>query len=134
MSYRKEENSSASMTKEIPFQLTFRDIEPTDSVRFAVQTHIEKLESHNLDIISCSIVVSRPHRHHHRQAAYHVEVRAHIPGEYFVVNRDTEKDNTHDVFVVLSEAFGALDRTLASFIDKRSGFTKKHESTVLPNS
>lgn len=118
---------SSESTSEIPFRITFRDFEPTDSVRFAVQSHIERLEQLNARIISCDIVVSLPHKHLHKKSVYHVDIRMHVPGEDIIITREPEKESTHhDVFVAISDAFDALERRLESYLDKRRGFVKSH--------
>lgn len=119
---------SVDSSNEISSRITFRDFDSSDAVSFVVQDHINSLERYRLNIQSCDVVLSLPHKHAHKKAAYHVEIRLHIPGETIVVMREPEKDDTHsDIYVAIRDAFDALERKLETFLDKKRGFVKKHE-------
>jgi len=96
----------------------------------AIQDRIDKLISYtnNMKILSCDVVVARPHRQGHKGNIYHIEIRLHVPGDYIIIDKEPEKNHAHeDIYVAVRDAFDALERKLDNFIQKRRGFVKTHE-------
>lgn len=118
---------------EIPFKISFRDFPESDAVWMAVQNSIDKLTPYTrtMRILSCDVVLSKPHRHGNKGSIYHVEIRLHIPGGYIIIDREPEKDHSHeDIYVAIRDAFDALDRKLDAKIQKKRGYVKNHERSL----
>lgn len=113
----------------IPFKITFRNIPPSDALWDNVQAHIENLEKFFDHIISCTVVLSIPHRHHHKGRIPHVSVHLLVPGNSLIVDREPERDGGHeDIYVVISDAFHALSRKLEDYVERKRHFIKERHA------
>ena len=116
----------------IPFQITFRDFESSESVWLAIEDRIEKLERFKSRATNCEVIVSKPHRHNSHGQIYHVEIRLRVPGHNIFINRERERNEAHtDVFITIRDAFDALERRLEDFVRVRRGNVKNHENNFL---
>lgn len=113
----------------IPFQICFRNLPPSDFIWIDVQQRIEKLERFFDHIVSCNVVISAPHRHHHKGKIPHVEVRLHVPGANLIVNRELEKDRSHeDIYIVIADAFQAVTRQLEDYVRRKRQYVKERHA------
>ena len=111
----------------IPFQISFRDFPPSDAVWIDIQERIEKLEKFFDRNISCHVVISAPHRHHHKGNVPHIQIRLNVPGACLVVRRETEKDKSHlDIYVAIADAFQTMTRQLEDYVHRQRHFVKEH--------
>lgn len=131
-------NSSLSLkgrckvNNEVAFNVTFRDFDSSDAVRDAIQSRVERLETMKARVMTCDVVVSLPHKHPHKAANFHVEIKAHIPGDTIVINREPEKDDSHtDIYIAINDAFDALERKLDSKLERQRGHVKTHARKTL---
>ena len=138
---------------EIPLQITFRNMPPSEAIENAVKEKAAKLESFYNRIMSCRVVVEAPHRHHHKGKAYQVRIDLTVPGGELVINRapqrlaaaklnvsalseeelaeshEPSKHAAHeDVYVAIRDAFNAAGRKLQDHARRQSGAVKVHES------
>ncbi len=114
---------------QIPMQITFRDIEQSDAVETRVREQAEKLEEFYSRMTSCRVVVSSPHRQHHKGKLYAVSIDITVPGGEIVVNKEKGDDHAHeDVYVAIRDSFNAAKRQLEDFARKQRGDIKSHES------
>jgi cold shock CspA family protein len=136
----------------ILFQITFRNMPPSQAIENNVREKIAKLESFSSRIMSCRVIVEAPHRHHHKGKAYRVRIDITVPGGEIVINRSpkplstvnlreargSEKDlvETHqptkqaahaDMYVTIRDAFNAAGRKLQDYARRQSGAVKIHE-------
>jgi len=51
---------------QIPVQVTFRNMDPSEAVEANVRGKAEKLERFFDRVVSCRVVVESPHRRHHK--------------------------------------------------------------------
>ena len=58
---------------QIPLQITFRDMEPSDAIEQAVREKAEKLEQF-AEIMSCRVVVQMINKHSHKGTLYQVSI------------------------------------------------------------
>ena len=95
-----------------PVEITFRGMEPSESVERFVRAWADKLDHVFERIERCEVVIEAPHRHRHGQP-FRVRIALAIPGPDIVVNRDPAADGPHeDVYVALRDAFRAARRQL----------------------
>ncbi len=116
---------------QIPLQITFRDMEPSEAVEARIREKAAKLEQYYDKIISCRVMVEAPHGHHHQGRLYQVRIDLSVPDGELVVNREHHhKDHSHeDVYVAIRDAFEAMKRQLQDHVRVRRGKTKQHEAT-----
>jgi cold shock CspA family protein len=137
---------------EIPLQITFRNMPPSEAIENNIKEKTAKLESFFNRIMSCRVVVEAPHRHHHKGKAYQVRIDLTVPGAELVINRapqrlsatksngstpsekelaeshEPSKHAAHeDVYVAIRDAFNAAGRKLQDYARRQSGAVKAHE-------
>lgn len=114
---------------QLPLQITFRDMEPSDAVEANIRERATRLDRFYDHIMSCRVVVESPHAHHHKGRLFQVKIDVTVPdGELTVNHGHHHKDHSHeDVYVAIRDAFAALRRQLEDYVQKRRGKTKRHE-------
>jgi cold shock CspA family protein/ribosome-associated translation inhibitor RaiA len=135
---------------EIPLQITFRNMPPSQAIEDNIGEKASKLESFYDRIMSCRVIVEAPHRHHRKGKAYEVRIDLMVPGGELVINRSPKrlkaaksaeapetklieshapsKHGAHaDVYVAIRDAFNAAGRKLQDHARRQSGAVKLHE-------
>ncbi len=111
-----------------PLEISFRNMDPSDTVETKVRALAEKLDRYHDKIMACKVIVEAPHKHQNKGGIYHVRIDLTVPGKELVISRDTHKDKSHeDVYVAVRDAFNAAYRKLETHTDRRSGKVKTHE-------
>jgi ribosome-associated translation inhibitor RaiA/cold shock CspA family protein len=110
---------------QLPVDITYREIPPSDAVTARIHDWVGKLERVYDRIMRCEVIVETPHRHHRTGRQYHVRVRLTVPGGEIVSSRDPGPDGAHeDVYVALRDTFLAVRRQLEDFVRKIRGYVK----------
>lgn len=113
---------------QLPLQITFRDIPPSEAIEAAIREKAQKLERYFDRITSCRVIVEAPHKHHHKGKLYEVSINITIPGHEIVVSRDNHDRHEHeDIYVSIRDAFMAAQRQLEAYVGKMRGEVKAHE-------
>ena len=113
---------------QVPLQISFQGMEPSEAVETRIREKTAKLEQYFERITSCRVVVEAPHRHGRKGKLYQVRIDVVVPGREIVVNRAGPKDHAHeDVYVAIRDAFNALGRQLEDHARKVRGDIKSHE-------
>ena len=114
---------------QIPLQITFRDMEPSEAVEARIREKTAKLEQFYDRITSCRVIVESPHGHHHQGRLFQIHIDLGVPdGELVVSQAHHHKDHSHeDVYVALRDAFNAAQRQLQSHVAMRRGHIKQHD-------
>lgn len=140
---------------EIPLQITFRNMPPSEAIETNIREKAKKLASFHNRIMSCRVVVEAPHRHHRKGKAYEVRIDLIVPGGELVINRPptrleaaklsllerSEKELTEsrepskhgaheDVYVAIRDAFNAAGRKLQDHVRRQGGAVKIHEAVA----
>jgi ribosomal subunit interface protein len=112
-----------------PVQITFRDIPHSDAVTTHIEKRAAKLETFEENIVRCHVVVEAPHRHpEHNKFVFHVRIDAHVPGKELVVSR-TSSTPSDDVYALLDEAFGDVERLLSERQVRDVHYGKTHNKS-----
>jgi cold shock CspA family protein/ribosome-associated translation inhibitor RaiA len=111
----------------IPLQITFRDFESSEAVEARVRDEVDKLERFHPHIISCRVVLERPHRHHHKGNQFHTSVYITLPGDDVEINRG-ERPEYEDIYVSIRDAFDDARRRLDVQKDLRRRSVKQKET------
>jgi ribosome-associated translation inhibitor RaiA len=112
---------------DIPLELAFHNMEPSDALKAAVQDHVAKLETFFDHIIGCRVVIEIPHKSHRVGSnAPDVHVILRVPGREIVVSREHAADGKAAVngYAVLSDAFQAVQQQLKDYRRIRQGDVK----------
>ena len=90
---------------QLPLQITFRNMDPSDAVEANVREKAAKLDGFLENIMACRVVVEAQHRHHHKGNLYSARIDITVPGHEIVVSRTPGKDHAHeDVYVAVRDA------------------------------
>jgi ribosomal subunit interface protein len=118
------------VTMQIPLQITYRDMDPSDAVSANIQEKAQKIE-HFADITSCRVTIEAPHKHHHKGRLFAVKLDITVPGEEIIVTRSPDQNHAHeDVYVAIRDAFNAAKRQLEDYVRRRRGQVKHHEGVA----
>lgn len=113
---------------QVPLQITFRHMEPSAAVERRIRDEAAKLEQFHEHIMNCKVVVETPHRHHHKGTLYHVRIDLKAPGKEMLVTREHHDKHAHeDVYVVIRDAFDAMQRQVEDYARRQRGEIKYHE-------
>ncbi len=112
---------------ELPLQITFRNMDPSEAVAVRVRKLAERLERFHERIVGCRVVIEAPHRRHHHGKLFHVRVDLTVKGAELLVRREPAEHHAHeDVYVALRDAFRATRRQLEDHARLQRGETKAH--------
>jgi ribosomal subunit interface protein len=123
-----ESTTSKVSVMDIPLQISFRNMDRSETVEAKVRERAAKLESYFNHISSCRVVIEAPERRRRKGRLYHVRVEIGVPGTELVANRHPKDKHAHeDVYVAVRDAFDAARRQLEDYGRKLSGHVKAHE-------
>jgi ribosome-associated translation inhibitor RaiA len=106
---------------QVPLQVTFENIEHSDTIEACINGDWKKLEPFSDGITSARVVVGRPQHRHHKGDSYQVRIHLTVAsGTDIVINRDPDVTDAHDdVYVTIRDAFKAARRQLQDLAGKR---------------
>ena len=101
---------------DIPLELSFHNVDPSDALKAAVKEHVGRLEQFHDHIIGCRVVIELPHKSQKASGNppdVHIVLR--VPGKEIVVSKELNhgghKKSATDAYAVLDNAFAvAVDR------------------------
>ena len=113
---------------QLPLQITFRDLPPSDAIETKIRQQAEKLNLFYQSIMSCRVMIEVPHRHHRQGKIYHVRIDLTVPQGELVINRHPSKNHAHEnLYVAIRDAFAAARHQLKSYAAVQRNETKLHE-------
>jgi cold shock CspA family protein/ribosome-associated translation inhibitor RaiA len=123
--------------------ITFRGIDPSETLEGEIRTRIDKLETYYQPIMGCRVLIELAERHHEAGNRYHVRIDLTVPGEEIVVAHDpglhataqdlhagkvARKDESdperRHVRVAVHEAFDIARRRLQDYARRQRGTVK----------
>jgi cold shock CspA family protein/ribosome-associated translation inhibitor RaiA len=109
----------------LPLQITFHDVDKSEALEAKIREDAAKLDQFHESIMSCRVVIEAPHRRHHTGTLYHLRIDVSVPGKELVVDREPGDRNAHeDPYVMVRDAFLAMERKLKDYDRRRHGETK----------
>jgi ribosome-associated translation inhibitor RaiA len=135
---------------DIPVQISYRNLQPSDAVSARVREEVGKLGRYYDRIERCHVVIEVPHRHHRWGDHYHLRVTLSVPGNDIVVvhepsdrsrlaaegavrsakSRETAGAHT-DMYVVIRDVFDTVRRRLEDHSRRLRGDVKRHRRADL---
>lgn len=114
---------------QVPLEIEFRNMEPSDDVEADIRRHAEKLEEFFDRITSCRVVFEAPHRHHRKGNLYHVRILLSVPRRELVVDREPQENHAYEnAYVTIRDAFKAMRRKLEDYAREMRGDVKTHDT------
>ena len=104
---------------QIPTEITFHEMLPSDAVESAIQRWVARFEHMNSRIVRCHVVVDQPHKHHRQGREFEIHLVLSVPGEDIAARVRHE-----DVYVAIADAFRAARRQLKDQVEVRRAFVK----------
>jgi ribosome-associated translation inhibitor RaiA len=108
-------------------QLTFRGMNPSDSVRVLAEREFHKLERHVGRASSCHIVLDRPAASHLKGAQFSVRVQLHGGSGVHVA----AEARHHDARAAMREAFERVGAQVSSQSEARSSTRRSAASHIV---
>ncbi|MBI1422397.1 MAG: 30S ribosomal protein S30 [Gammaproteobacteria bacterium] len=113
---------------QIPLQITYRDMPPSEAVDASIRERAQKLEIFADNITSCRVVIEAPHKHHHKGQLFSIHIDITLPGHEIAVSRQPDKNHAHeDIYVAIRDAFDAARRQLEDYNRRYHGNVKLHQ-------
>lgn len=103
---------------QLPLQVTFRNLHPSDFLEAKIRDRAAKLERVFDGITRCDVVVERPHHDHRKGWMYHVHIDLALPGGRLTVRGDDSHAHT-DARAAVRDAFDAAHRQLSDWIARK---------------
>ncbi|MGB8623931.1 MAG: HPF/RaiA family ribosome-associated protein [Paracoccaceae bacterium] len=114
-----------------PLELTFRNMDHSDSLEALVREQAARLEKFFAGITSCHVYVTAPHRSQRKGNIYEVHIELRLPGEELVVNAPKGDNQAHvHPQVAVRDAFHAMEAQLKARKQKMRGDVKAHEGPL----
>lgn len=112
---------------QIPLEIQFRHMSPSEAVEAAVRRRVDKLERLADPLIRCRVIIEAPHRHRRQGNLFSVSVDLRQAGHETLANRTPPASREHeDVYVALRDAFLAARRQVLKHVRVRRGDVKSH--------
>ena len=136
---------------EIPLQITFRNLAPSEIIEKTIRKKVEKLGLFYNRLLGCRVTLETPHRHHRKGRSYAVRIDLAVPEDELVVRHTTnrlamtrrtsakaelELHESHepskhaareDLYVAIRDAFNAAGRKLQDYARRQSLAIKVHK-------
>jgi ribosome-associated translation inhibitor RaiA len=114
---------------DLPIEITFRGMEPSDAVDARIRERAEELTRFCSRIQSCRVVVESGHHRHKHGRLRHLRIHLAVPEGEIVVNRDPSEHHAHeDIYVAIRDAFDAARRQLEEHARRLRGDVKTHRA------
>lgn len=114
---------------QLPIQINFHNLPPSEALEAKIREKVQKLTRITDTITACRVTIDTPHKHHHKGSTYQVTIDLTLPGNEIVVSRDPGLNHAHEnAYVAVRDAFNALTRQLASYVRRRQGKSRQHQT------
>lgn len=112
---------------DVPPEIAFRDVEPTDTLKEEIQERITDLEKVYSRLTSCRVMVESASNGSSTER-FKVRIDMTVPGNELVVRREPRAQGPRqDVYSSVDEAFDIARRRLKEFARKQRGDVKSHD-------
>lgn len=113
---------------DVPPEVAFRHVKPTDELKRRILDGIDKLETVYGHLISCRVMVENTTPDRESGQVYRVRLDIGVPRHEVVVDQSpAEHGEPEDVSQILTEAFNIARRRLRELKNKQRGKVKTHD-------
>ena len=103
-----------------PLEITFRHMDPSETIEALIREKVAKLETFPDHILSCRVVVEPKGKHRQDGNLYDVRIDLTVPGEEIVISRQADEHTEYrDLNVALRDAFDSARRQLTDHVRRR---------------
>ncbi len=108
--------------------ITINDFPSSDALKEHIQSKVDKLTRFCDDMVSCEVSVGKEQNKQHQGKLFIVHVKVQVPGKLIVAS--DSKHAHEDVYIAFRDSYAAIESQLKSYVEKRRGDVKHHESDV----
>jgi cold shock CspA family protein len=113
----------------LPLQIAFHNMPHDADIEAAIRANTVWLNNHCDRIMSCRVVVDRPHLHHKEGNLYQIRIDLKVPGRELAVKREpSQRADYKDLDVMIRDAFDEMRRQLEDHSRRQRGEVKTHQS------
>jgi len=113
----------------LPLQIAFHNMPHNADIESAIRANAEWLDHYHDGIMSCRVVVDRPHLHHKEGNHFQIRIDLKVPRGELVVKRDpSQHAESDDSDSMIRDAFDEVRRQLEDHARRQRGEVKAHES------
>lgn len=106
-----------------PIQVTFRNLDKSDSLDEYTRKKADKLSMYSEKIARCRVTLEAPHRHSTHGTHYSVRISMTIPGHEIVVNSHASIDkSSEDLYATIDAAFEDAATALSRALQRQKAF------------
>lgn len=115
---------------QVPLEISFRDVEKTESVENVIREEAAKLEKVHKHINSCRVAVEKPHKHQRSGNPFRIRIDLTVPpNKELVVTREPTDEEMHQpLHTVIKDAFEIARRQLKKLSEQQRGEVKSHNA------
>ena len=96
-----------------PFQLSFKNMSPSEFFEAHVKQRVARLDRLRRDIVSCRVVLEAPNHSSEPKPPLAISIEVEVPKRTIVAKAMEQRHLVkHDVLAVISRAFDAVERQL----------------------
>jgi ribosome-associated translation inhibitor RaiA len=118
---------------QIPLQITFKDILPSDAVAADIRKRADRLEKYYENILSCRVTLGVDGKHKYQGRLYTARIEISVPDSQIAINRNNPDHLNEDLYIVLHDAFDAAKRKLEEYARIKRGDIKTHTQPARGN-
>ena len=117
-------------------EVTFRNMQTSDWLEQDILERAAKLETYCPDIVTCRVMIDKPHHHKSAGRRFSVHIDIAVPGEEIAVShspnvrKQSDDGPRKDVLAVVREAFSSARRQLQDYVRRRRNDVKSHTAKL----
>jgi ribosome-associated translation inhibitor RaiA len=117
-------------------EITFRNMQTSSWLETEIRERAAKLEALCPDIVTCRVMVDKPHHHKPALRRFSVHIDLAVPGEEIAVShsphfrKQSEDVLRKDILSVVRHAFAAAKRQLQDYVRRRRHQVKAHTARI----
>jgi len=99
---------------ERPLEIAFHGLQGSPSLEEDIRKHVEKLEHHCKDLVSCRVTLEHSNTKHQPHSHISVHIQLGFPGRDLAISHDPHHEKEHrshpDAYTAVRDAFRVAER------------------------
>lgn len=113
---------------DIPLEIAFHNIKPSDKIDNLVREHVQHLERLYPHLVGCRVSIEIPHKQHRRGNVPEVHIAIRVPGKEIAISREPhhakERHVVPNVETSIKDAFRTAEKRLIDYKQQQYGEVK----------
>ena len=117
-------------------EVTFKNMHTASWLEQDIRERAARLETYCPDIVTCRVMIDKPHHHKPAGRRFSVHIDIAVPGEEIAVShsphfrKQSEDGLRKDILAVVRNAFASARRQLQDYVRRRRNDVKAHTARV----